>query len=54
MDLNLPKRAIIGVIERKNAVIIPKGDTELRSGDVLIIFTQAEDAPEIKRFFKVK
>ena len=54
MDLNLPKRAIIGIIERKNAVIIPKGDTELRSGDVLIIFTKAEDAPEIKKFFKVK
>ena len=54
MDLNLPKHAIIGVIQRKNAVIIPKGDTELRSGDVLIIFTQAEDAPEIKKFFKVK
>ena len=54
MDLSLPKRAIIGIIERKNAVIIPKGDTELRSGDVLIIFTKAEDAPEIKKFFKVK
>lgn len=54
MDLTLPKRAIIGVIDRKNSVIIPKGDIEIKSGDTLIIFTKAEDAQGIKEFFKVK
>lgn len=54
MDLLMPKRAIIGIVERKNSVIIPKGDIEIHTGDILIIFTKAEDADEIKKFFKVK
>ena len=54
MDLSMPKRAIIGIVERKNSVIIPKGDIEIHTGDILIIFTKAEDADEIKKFFKVK
>lgn len=54
MDLRFPVSAIIGVILRKNNVIIPKGDTELKYNDILIIFTKAEDAGVIKEFFKVK
>lgn len=54
MDLKFPVRAIIGVIQRKNGVIIPKGDTEMKTGDILIIFTKAEDVCKIKEFFKVK
>ena len=54
MDLCLPKHAIIGTIDRNNSVIIPNGTTELQTGDILIIFTKAEDALEIKQFFKVK
>lgn len=54
MDLKFPARAIIGVIQRKNNVIIPKGDTEIKSDDILIIFTTADSASKIKEFFKVK
>ncbi len=54
MDLQFPRSAIIGTIARSNSVIIPKGTTELKTGDILIIFTKAEDALEIKKFFKVK
>lgn len=54
MDLKFPKRAIIGIIERKNLVIIPKGNIEIRTDDILIIFTKTEDVDDIKRFFKVK
>lgn len=53
MDLRFPARAIIGVILRRNKVIIPKGDTLITTGDILIIFTTAQSAPEIKEFFKV-
>ena len=53
MDIKFPTRAIIGVIQRRNKVIIPKGNSEIHSGDVLIIFTTAENAPQIKEFFKV-
>ena len=53
MDLRFPARAIIGVIQRRNKVIIPKGDTLITTGDILIIFTTAQSAQQIKEFFKV-
>lgn len=53
MDIQFPARAIIGVIQRRNKVLIPKGDTEIHTDDILIIFTTSENAPKIKGFFKV-
>ena len=54
MDLRFPEHAIIGVIQRKNQVIIPQGLTEIRTDDILIIFTTASCANAIQGFFKVK
>lgn len=51
MDIKFPAHAIIGVIQRRNHVIIPKGDTLIRKGDILIIFTKAGDAEIIKDYF---
>ena len=51
MDVKFPARAIIGVIQRKNQVIIPKGNTQIKTSDVLIIFAKAEDAELIKEYF---
>ncbi len=53
MDLKFPARAVVGVVQRRNKVIIPKGDTEIHEDDILIIFTTAENADQIKNFFKV-
>lgn len=53
MDLRFPAPAIIGVVQRRNQVIIPKGDTQLREHDILIIFTKADTAQRIKSYFKV-
>ncbi|MBR1775749.1 Trk system potassium transporter TrkA [bacterium] len=52
MDLKLPAKAIVGVIQRRNRIIIPNGMTEITNGDSLIIFTTSENAPEIKKFFE--
>lgn len=52
-DLRFPAPAIVGIIQRRNNVIIPMGDTKLRSNDILIIFTKAESAHKIKEYFKV-
>ena len=54
MELKFPERAVIGVVQRKNNIIIPYGETEIKTNDVLIIFTKAENAAIIKEFFKVK
>lgn len=53
MDLRFPAPAIIGVVQRRNQVIIPKGDTQLKEHDILIIFTKADTAQQIKSYFKV-
>ncbi len=53
MELRLPTRAVIGIVNRKKHVIIPKGDTLIMGGDEIIMFTKNEDAQKIKEFFKV-
>lgn len=51
-DLKLPAKAIISIIQRRNKVIIPKGDTFIKRNDNLTIFTTSENSPIIKEFFK--
>lgn len=53
MDLKLPAKAIVGVVQRRNRIIIPNGTTQMMSGDNLIIFTTSENAPLIREYFKV-
>lgn len=51
-DLRFPAPAIVGIIQRRTNVIIPKGDTELKHHDILIIFTKADSAQTVKEYFK--
>lgn len=52
-DLKFPAPAIVGVIQRRANVIIPKGDTMLSTHDILIIFTMADNAEKIKDYFRL-
>ena len=52
-DIRFPAPAIIGVVQRRNRVIIPKGDTQIKQKDVLIIFTKTDSVDKIKELFKV-
>ena len=52
MDMKLPTKAIVGVIQRRNRIIIPNGTTQIMNGDNLIIFTTSENAPIIREYFK--
>ena len=52
MDLKLPAKAIVGVIQRRKKIIIPNGATQVMSGDSLIIFTTSENASVIREFFE--
>lgn len=51
MDLNLPAKAIIGIVQRRNRIIIPNGSTQIMGNDNLIIFTIGKNTPIIKNFF---
>lgn len=52
MELRMPAKAIVGVIQRRKRIIIPNGATQLMGGDSLIIFTTSENAPIIRKFFE--
>lgn len=52
MNLHLPCKAIIAIIQRRNRVIIPKGTTQVMPFDNLIIFTTKDNSAAIKDFFK--
>ena len=52
MDLRLPAKAIVGVIQRRKKIIIPNGATQVMGGDNLIIFTTSINAPLIKDYFE--
>ena len=50
-DINFQARAIIGLVQRGRRILIPHGNTELQAGDMLKIFTMAEDAEGVKGLF---
>lgn len=52
MNLRLPCKAIIAIIQRRNRVIIPKGTTQVMPFDNLIVFTTKENSEAIKEYFK--
>ncbi len=52
MNLKLPCKAIIAIIQRRNRVIIPKGTTQIMPYDNLIVFTTQENSDTIKNYFK--
>jgi trk system potassium uptake protein TrkA len=54
MDINFPKNINISCIFRDPHVIIPKGDTAIKSGDKLIIISTPNEQEEITKFIKKK
>ncbi len=52
MDLKLPCKAIIAIIQRRNRVIIPRGTTQIMPFDNLIVFTTQENADAILNYFR--
>ena len=51
MDVKFEAQAIIGVVKRGRRLIIPRGETVIKAGDQLKIFTMAEDAEAVKILF---
>ncbi|MBQ8886465.1 MAG: Trk system potassium transporter TrkA [Candidatus Gastranaerophilales bacterium] len=52
MNLKLPCKAIIAIIQRRNRIIIPRGTTQVMPFDNLIVFTTQENADAILNYFK--
>ncbi len=52
-DAELPEAALIGLIQKGDKVVVPRGDTRLAEGDVLTIFAMRESVAAVERLFQV-
>jgi len=50
-DLHFPKGALIGTIIRGGEIVIPRGDTEVRPGDEVIVFALPSAISDVETFF---
>ncbi|OPZ64375.1 MAG: Trk system potassium uptake protein TrkA [bacterium ADurb.Bin478] len=49
--LKLDHDGMVGVISRNGQVIVPVGDTELKSGDSIIVFTTPPSVARVEKIF---
>ncbi len=52
--IKFPKGALIGAVVRGEDIIIPRGDTQIRAGDRLIIFASRNAVPGLEKLLTVK
>lgn len=52
-QLELPKNVRIGAINRAGETIIPRGNTEIKPGDRVIIFAMTDAVDEVEKLFRV-
>jgi trk system potassium uptake protein len=52
-DADLPKDAIIGLIERRGTLLRPRGSTRIEEGDILTMFAKREAVADVERLFQV-
>lgn len=52
-DSGLPESAIVGAVLRAGKVMIPRGDTVILEGDVLVVFAMAADVRKVEGLFRV-
>ena len=50
-EINIPVNCVIAIVRRGSKVIIPKGKTEIRPMDKLLIFTKTDDVQAVKEYF---
>ena len=52
-DIRLPKGILIGSVVRDGEVLVPKGDTEIRAHDRVVLFTNADLIKRVEKLFSV-
>lgn len=52
-DIDFPEGVLVGAVMKGNEIIKPKGGTRIEEGDVIALFSLAEDVPEVERLFQV-
>lgn len=52
-DLQLPRGALLGLVQKGNRVLKPAPDLRLEAGDLVCIFALRADVPEVERLLQV-
>jgi trk system potassium uptake protein TrkA len=52
-DIRLPKGILIGSVVRDGEVLVPRGDTEIRARDRVVLFTNADLIKKVEKLFSV-
>jgi trk system potassium uptake protein TrkA len=52
-DAEIPEGSIIGLMQKADKVLVPRGDTRIAEGDVLTIFAMHGQVAEVERLFQV-
>jgi trk system potassium uptake protein TrkA len=52
-DAEVPEGALIGLLQKGDKLLIPRGDTRIAEGDVLTIFAMRDSVAEVERLFQV-
>ena len=53
-EAKLPKGVVLGAIVREGEVVIPRGGTVVRAGDLVILFTASQAVKKVENLFSVK
>lgn len=53
-EVKLPEGTIVGAVMRDGAVLMPRGDTVIRAGDLVVIFAASGCAKKVEKLFAVK
>jgi len=51
-DIDFPRQAVIGAVMRGSEYVVPRGDTHIRSGDRVIVFTLPGSLSAVEKLFK--
>ena len=52
-DIDWPEGAMVGAVIKRGEIVVPKGDTRIEEGDVLIVFSLSSDVAVIEKLFQV-
>jgi trk system potassium uptake protein TrkA len=50
--ISFPKSAIVGAVRRNDHVIIPTGDTQIREGDRVVVFSLPKAQSDVEKLFE--
>jgi trk system potassium uptake protein TrkA len=53
-EAKLPAGVVVAALVRDESIVIPRGDTVVRAGDLVVIFASTEAVKKVEKIFSVK